>query len=578
MKKKIEKILTQHVTKNFILIDNILNHFKKAENRLIEIIGESGTGKSYIFNSIQQNFIQKTIPFEIYIPFVFKSNQLKEIVKTTTDISDKKFDEIIKQSSKYDFSNKYDFFYFLTEKLNELNLFKPKTIIIFECFHLDKYTTDFIQFLIQFSGKFKIKFICFTREETFSFSQKIRLDFPSSTEIRQILAETYPNKKNSYSSESEIISNISNGNYYIIEYILDHFFQDNKTIDLESYLEKKINFDTIYSQKIKELNKAQEELLLTIFVLDTRASAQNLQTLLKSESLEKDLKYLMKTDLIFEIDKKIFLKKVSPVKTYFFNIPETKRKKYFNDIHKGIKDDALTEYCLIVKNCSIKEIKPVIKYLKNIQDNINLREIYEFLLSKSEKPQEKIEILKDLGRTNLKLDKPEDASDNFRQALKTCISNSFPAEEIVYNLAKSLFSNKSSPFALEIIKKYSPTTISKYWKCKIILLQAEILMQTEKYKEALKNVDDAFQIADQIQDINKRSLLKADNKKLKGLIFYFSNEFEKAKTEFMEAENLYKTSNNLQGLAAIYNNLGGLANFQGEWKNAESLCRFDNHH
>ncbi len=571
MSKRIEKILTQHVTNNFIVINKILNYLEKDENELIEIIGESGTGKSYIFNSIHQALKQKNIPFEIYIPFVFKYNQLKEIVKLTTDISDEKFDEIISQTSDYDFSNRYDFFYFLTEKLSELNLFKPKTIIIFECFHLDNYTTDFIQFLIQFSEKVKIKFINFTREETFSFSQKIQLDFPDSEEIRQILAETYPNKKKNYVTESEIISNISSGNFYVIEYILDHFFKGNKTIDLQSYLDKKISFDTIYAQRIKELTKSQEELLLAIFVLDTRATTQNLQQLLKSKSLEKDLKYLAENDLIFELDKNIYLKKVSPVKTYFFNLTGAIQKKYFKDILKDMRDETLLEYCINVKDCTFKKIEPAIQYLKNIQDYYNLRKIYESLLSKAEKPETKIEILKNLGIANLKLDKAEDASDNFRQALKICISNSFPAEEIVYNLAKSLFSQQSSPFALEIIKKYSPASITKYWKCKITLLKAEILMQTEQYKEAIKNVDEAFQIADQISNLNERSLMKADDKKLKGLIFYFSNELEKAETEFTDAENLYKTSNNLQGLAAIYNNLGGLATFQGEWKNAEAL-------
>jgi hypothetical protein len=56
----------------------------------------------------------------------------------------------------------------------------------------------------------------------------------------------------------------------------------------------------------------------------------------------------------------------------------------------------------------------------------------------------------------------------------------------VYNLANDLYAVNSSAFALEIIKKYSPTTIDPYWKARILLLKAEGLTESESFMRLLE--------------------------------------------------------------------------------------------
>ena len=66
-----------------------------------------------------------------------------------TSISDQEYNDIISKSEKYEFKNKYDLFYFITEHLNKQKLLKAKNIIIYENFYLDEYTRDFIKYIVK---------------------------------------------------------------------------------------------------------------------------------------------------------------------------------------------------------------------------------------------------------------------------------------------------------------------------------------------------------------------------------------------------------------------------------------------
>ncbi|MBN1949467.1 MAG: sigma 54-interacting transcriptional regulator, partial [Candidatus Cloacimonetes bacterium] len=81
----------------------------------------------------------------------------------------------------------------------------------------------------------------------------------------------------------------------------------------------------------------------------------------------------------------------------------------------------------------------------------------------------------------------------------------------------------------------------------------------------------AEQITISIDDREQRTLLLAYTKKLKGLVYYYSYDLTKAEREFEEAERLFQTTDDIAGIAAVYNNLGGLAIAKGEWDKTEKL-------
>ncbi|MCK4694323.1 MAG: tetratricopeptide repeat protein, partial [Candidatus Cloacimonetes bacterium] len=213
----------------------------------------------------------------------------------------------------------------------------------------------------------------------------------------------------------------------------------------------------------------------------------------------------------------------------------------------------------------------IIDDLSKIKDYESLIEIYRIYLTKTDSPEKEIEILSGLGNANKNMGKIEIAAEYFRQALKICVKNSLSPDEVVYYLADTLFTMNSSAFALEILKKNSPTSEDRILICRTALLKAEILQDIEKLEEAREITEETFHIADQIKEIDVRFEMKADLKKMMGKVYYSWVDWNKAQTEFEDAEKLYLKVNNLEGLAAVYNNLGVLAMYRGEGKNAESL-------
>ncbi|MCK4311773.1 MAG: sigma 54-interacting transcriptional regulator [Candidatus Cloacimonetes bacterium] len=571
MSKKIENILAKFVTKDFSLIEDISKQLKIEESKIIELIGESGSGKSLIFKTLSNTLEKEELPFVYYIPSIFKYNQFKEIVKLVTNISDKIYSEILKKSQEFNFKNKYDLFYYFTENLSESKVLKSKTIIIYGGCNLDNYTIDFIQYLIQYSSKVNIQFIIFTRKETFSFSQKIHIPIPKAEDIREVIKILIPDKKSKFATESEIVENISGGNLFMINYILSHLLLKDKTFDFNSFIDKKIDIKTILTQNIKALNETQSRLLFTVFLLDTNATVPNLKKLFDTNILNKHLMELSKRKLIFELDKKYYIKKVSGIKEYFFSISKTKQKEYYKPVIKILDKEQIFDLCIIINDCDITIFDRIIDDLSKVKDFQSLIEIYKIYLKKIDRPEKEIEILVELGKASKNLARIENAAEYFRQALKICVKNSLSTDEVVYYLADSLFAMNSSAFALEILKKNSPTSEDSILICRTALLKAEILQDMEKLEEAREITEETFHIADQIKDIDVRFEVKADLKKMMGKVYYSWVDWNKAQTEFEDAEKLYLKVNNLEGLAAVYNNLGVLAMYRGEGKNAESL-------
>ncbi len=571
MDKKLEKVMGKFVTNDNALSNNIINFIELEGSKIIEIIGETGSGKSFILRDIIQVMQDKQIQFEFYCPRVFQYNHFKQILQLITSINDQEYMDIINESEKYNFKNKYDLFYFITEHLNKKKLILPKNIIIYENFYLDEYTRDFIKYVVQYTIKQNIQFIIFTREDTFPFSKKIEIEVPGREQITNILKDALPKKGDSIITDSEIIHNISGGNLSIIDYLINNLLSKNKTFDFDSFLKKKINLETIHSQYIKDLNQKQRKLLVTIFLLDTDASEKRIKEISKLTSLTNDMNLLLKSKLIMEYNGKYYIKNIAVIKKYFEKLPDKERKEYSAVILDFIELEFKKDLSVMLGNASAKCFEESITSFSKLNDYQSLKKVYKLYIKLISKPDKKIEILLNLGKANRIQGKLDIAAEHFREALKLAIEKSLALGDVVYCLAETLFAMSSSAFALEILKKYTSDSNDIKLILKTNLLKADILLDLEKMDEVVELAETSMHISDQIKDTNTRFKIKADFRKLKGTIAYHLDDWKKAENEFGEAETLYSKINDIEGLAAIYNNLGVLSMFQGEMKNAEKL-------
>jgi transcriptional regulator with PAS, ATPase and Fis domain/uncharacterized protein YlzI (FlbEa/FlbD family) len=570
MKPDLQKILIKNITEDHNLTANLIEKIETNPDKIIEICGFSGAGKFFVLKDLYNELEKKRIPFKLYQPYIFRINQFKEIVQLISEISDKEFEELLKNSHKYDFSSKYDFFYFITSQLSKKKLFKPVNIIIYEIHYLDEYTTDFLQYLAQYLEKEHISLIAFTREETFAFSDKIEIPKINRQAIKNILTEYYSeDRNNNFSTESEILNNIADGNVYIVEYLLKNSAKKNEKIDFSSYINEKLDFDSIYLQKIEELNQRELDLLQTIFLMDTHAN----KTVLKEiyPDAIQILKKLEKNGLITYFNNIITPIRVSPVKKKYLELEEKKREKLLAQVKAFIPEDLFIDSCFEIAECDQEKKEKRIEVLKKLHDYKSLQKIYKSEIEKSKDKNSELEFKKEIGIVCMNLNDYQQASNYFRQALKLAINLEKPLAELVYLLSSALYSMNSFSLALEIIKKFSPQKIDPYYNWKLMLQKAEIYTQMEDFQLALQFTDEANRLAAKTKDTKQRSIRQADCKKQDGLIYYYTNEWNKAEISFEEAEKLYLTVNYIPGLAAIYNNLGSIAMLQGNWKEAERL-------
>ena len=571
MDNKLEKVMGQFITNDNTISNNVITFLELGSSKIIEIIGESGSGKSYILRNLIQKMNDRTISFEFYYPRVFQYNHFKQILQMITGLDDHEYIKIIEESEKYNFKNKYDLFYFITEYLSKKKLLKSKNIIIYENFYLDEYTRDFIKYIIQYAAKQNIHFIIFTRKDTFPFSKQIEIEVPGKEQIADILESILPKKGELLISQSEIIHNISGGNLSIIDFIINNLLSKNRTFDFDSFLKKKIDIETIYSQHIKGLNLKQRKLLFIIFLLDTDATETRIKKTSKLTSITKDLSVLLKTRLIIESDGKYYVKRVAVIKNYLEKLPAKERREYSTDIINSIESELKKDISVMLGMATAKCFEECISSLSKLNDYHSLINVYKLYIKQITEPKKKIEILLNLGKASKILEKLDVAAEYFREALKLAVEKSLAYGEIVYNLAKTLDTMNSSAFALELLKKYTSDFDDIELTLKTNLLKAEILLDLEMMDEVKDLAEKALQTADQIKDANVRFKIKADFRKLKGRIAYYTDDWKKAEDEFNEAEKLYTRVNNTEGLAAIYNNIGVLAYHQREMKKAEML-------
>jgi Nif-specific regulatory protein len=574
MVSRIKEILSTHVVKPE-MIDSIQKRVADKHGKIIEVIGSSGTGKSYIARQLTE--LLATRNCLRYSPRVFRFNQVYDLLHLLTGLSEKDWNKLIAESKGLSLKNKFDFFFFLTEHLKEKNVFKPAVVLIDDCTLLDQYTVDFIHYLDQYIPDKQIFCIVFTNEPTFLFSEKIELSYLSGDDILQVLTVLFEKTGNDLTRQSQILRNITSGNIFLIEYLLSQFFQGGKQkkFNLSNFLDEKLTVLDIFRSHLEGMSPKLRDLLINIFILDGSASADSIPALVpKGTKLKNDLETLIDEGWIEEISGNYLVSKPMTMKQWFMGLPSDDQKKWIRPILKATKEAKLVPQALAcleswIGEIEYKDVEGVLNELTLINDQETLRTLYNQLLERTENPAKQVSFLKQLGLANISLNNMEASAENYRQALRVCTNSRLPAEEIVYHLANSLYSFNSSAFALEIIKKYFPHAEDPYWRAQMLLLQSEIQQDLENFEEAFVLCDEAANVAGKVNNERERSVLISDCRKIKGKACFYSNQWDKAETLFKEAEVSYRRCEHLEGQAAVLNNLGVLCMQRGEWDKAE---------
>lgn len=578
MRDKIEQILIQFIAAKTNVANKVVDRQSEVKSHLIEIVGATGTGKTQLCQQIQKLMQNHHLPYSLYVPRVFGFNQLQEILTLATGIDEDEYHALLESARPYHTGRKYDFFYFLSEKLNERQQFKPVTILIDDCELLDQYTRDFIQYLVQYAEDASIHIIAFTRQKTFPFSDKENLDYLGKEDIKRLLHLIFTKTKSEFASESEILKSITDGNLYLLENILTEILSRGKTdkIILDEFIEKHYEEHELYLKRINNVTPSQQDLLFYIYLLDGLATDDNIEVLLKSKTLKKDIKELSEQYLIYKANDIYVIAKLSAFQKSYEEKAQEEKDLYLSKVFNFLKGSrvplsVLVNYLMLQNQLEERLYEEVINHLHLLCDHQSVLDILQFQFKLEKDPLKQLELLKRIGISYKDMSQREMAAECFRKCLHLCTENSYPAEEIIYHLADSLFAINSVNFAIEMINKYSPTSIDATWKAKLLILKAEILMEADQFDEATSYHEEALKIATKIEDKNQSYILQAEAKKIKGKVFYYVNEWEKSETAFKESESLFKMANYTAGLAAINNNLGVVYMFQGEWEKSEQF-------
>jgi len=617
MNRIINKTILQHIGKSD-LINDLQRKLQHQNSELIEIVGDTGSGKTYLFNKYIQQLQEKGSEFKAYYPSVFEKNQFSNIFKLIFTLNDREFEETIKQAIDEETAFKYDFFFLLTEIMRKNNKLQNLVLLIENGEFLDNYTIEFLQYFVQYAIECNIKIVVFTTKELFPFSSKEQLESFDVSNILLLLAELFNQKEEELEAQAEILYNITRGNIYTIEYILNEFYNEggDEEFNLTSYLDKHVYVNKIYADNLSKLSKKEQEVLKAIFLLDKHANDPNLKKYFSQKEIKitpAQLKTIIKklsnklmiqttgnsaekqqsdqisknrtekkNDLSASSNSRYVITKLECYKEYFAELESEERKKGYKLIDNFLDNNELGTPLLrgayqinrylydndapVPENKTIESISTILSYLHDYENLMELT-LLQNKLCKSDKKRVTLQIR--MAQINKRLNRYESSCQNLREALHMAKKAKVPPEEIVYELADSLYRMNSYAYALEVIKKYYSTMKDEYWLCKLILLQAEINIELNNDKQAKQYVEKITRINESIGDNHQRKIIAAETKKLLGKIYYYTNQWDKAEIAFNEAGVIYENISDLGGEAAISNNLGILKMYKGEWKEAE---------
>ncbi|GAB1365696.1 hypothetical protein MASR1M36_05670 [Candidatus Cloacimonadaceae bacterium] len=562
-----------------IALSKVMSYLRDSStSHLLEITGKSGSGKSYFVKPLLDSMEETYGKRVFFTPHPLDFNHFTELIQIISQVTEEDLLGFYKEfQDNIGSANKYDFFYYITERLQGMELFHCLLLVIDDADVLDRYTRDYLQYLVQHLPDMGIQIVVFSQERLFPFSEVEHIPALGVDDCQKLLQMTFPDSDFTYISESEIFQRITGGNLMIIERIFRELLsgKDKGKFDLSPYLEKTFDANEIYHQALETLSVSQKEILIALYVLDGLSADELNEALGKPKGFKSDKTALSEAGLISMIGSQCFIQKKSAFSVWL----KGEMQNFDSGLYNRLKDylekhtrflQAQVRMLMFSGKFNARLFEHVIGDLGMINDAQSLLVLEEYVLAHAKAATAKLESTKKIAKAYSDMNQKDKAVDYYRQALHICTENNLAAEKIVYNLANDLYAVNSSAFALEIIKKYSPTTIDPYWKARILLLKAEVLTESESFNEAFGALDAALQAAASISDQQQRHSIQAGARKIKGKIHYYINEWDQAEEVFKEAETMYSLASDHGGLAAIYNNLGVLYMFQGDWEKSEA--------
>ncbi|MDP2174222.1 MAG: sigma 54-interacting transcriptional regulator [Candidatus Cloacimonadaceae bacterium] len=577
MPEKLYQKMHSFVSERFDLSHLTVLLKDKSFSHLVEITGKPGSGKSYLINPIIDALKESYPEIRFFTPHPMYFNQFQELLRLLTDIGDDEYQMMVDEHQEhFSTGSKYDFFFYITEQLNQRDLLKSRLLIIDDCDVLDSFSRDFLQYLVHYAEDSAIQIIVITQKRLFPFAEVEFIPSLNVDDMQKLLQITFPDADLSYITESEIIQKISDGNLLIVEKILREMLTNKpkQGFDLSPFLEKTFDPAQILHEALVSLTRSQRDMLISMLLLDAEFNDDLSKELGFAEGGEKDMSRLRELGLVGCYSSPCIVQKKGALLEWLHNNPDEFSPALQQKIlavltHRKLHPQVQARLLRMSGKYKAELFQSLIDTFAKISDNDGLLELYDYAMKHTRKAEAKLEITKKTGLAYSDKNQKDKAIDYYRQCLHICTENSLPAEEIIHLLATALFAVNSSAFALEIIKKYSPATIDPYWKAKILLLKADILTESEKFDDAFVVLDAVLKSLSSLEDKVSRYLIQAEAKKTKGKIHYYINEWDQSEEAFKDSETMYNLAKDHKGLAAIFNNLGVLYMFQGDWGKSE---------
>jgi hypothetical protein len=338
MEKKINEALMQYVVKPKSPNPSSTVWTPRAA-ALLEVIG-LGYGKSLPLRHHPPHPQARTHGLREYNPRIFSFNQMRNMVRMLTGIDETRYMEIVEASAQYHLSNKYDFFFYLTEQLNAANLFSSQLVLVDNCNVLDEYTMHFMEYLVQDSTDGRIVFLAFTTEPTFLFSEKIRLGYLDNDEIQQVLGSLFDSEATDLAAQGEVLLNITGGNLFIIERLLNRFYAKGKPkkFELTNYLDDKLSVEGLFAEMVVELTPRQHQLAVLIFLMDSRATEEQIFEHFDDKPLDKDLEALEANGMVQVRNNRLIINKTAVFRDYYLTRPPEEQRKTVREFLKNADD------------------------------------------------------------------------------------------------------------------------------------------------------------------------------------------------------------------------------------------------
>ncbi len=409
----------------------------KKSSHLIELSGRTGSGKSYLMQTLIDKLRPNFKQIKVFSPQPLYYNQLEQIVLLTSGISSDEFAQIVGQyQTGYKTGRKYDFFFYIISLLNERKLLKPMLLIVDDCDVLDTYSRDFLQYLIHSSPDIGIKIVALTQSHLFSFSTHEPIPALSTDDMQRIIQMAFPKDEISYVSSSEVLQTISGGNLLVVENILAEMLDSGKKFDLSPFLERNFDPQHLFYENLNRLDQQQKNLLFAMFVLDSDLDEKQAKNLGLSKNLKKNLELLSEQNLIADFGDGFKVQRKQSFTQWLEKNPEQFSSEYKLKVLEECKayPDNL-QVIVSMQNLNslydAEQFRRMADYLEQISDNKNAALLWQIILKNSGEPMDVYHAYLRLGIAQSASKAKHTAIETFREALQFCTDNSLAAEEIV---------------------------------------------------------------------------------------------------------------------------------------------------